>query len=157
MRRDNRLSIALHAVLHIGEASEPVTSEFLAERMGAHPVVVRRTLAGLRQAGILRSEKGHGGGWALARELEDVTMDEVWAALAVTSLFAVGNRVENPGCVLERAINRVTDDALEDAGRAFTSKLAAVRLSDLLAGARRRHRSRARRKSRVEGRRQDHA
>ena len=157
MRRDNRLSIALHAVLHIAESKEPLTSEFLADRMSAHPVVVRRTLAGLREADILCSEKGHGGGWTLGRPLEEVTMADVWAALDVSSLFAVGNRVEASGCVLERAINRVTDDALGDATHAFTRKLAAVRLSDLLAGARRLHRARAAKKSRAEGRRHHHA
>jgi len=33
-------------------------------------------MAGLRRAGIVRSEKGHGGGWSLGRKLDDVTLAE---------------------------------------------------------------------------------
>ena len=66
-------------LLHLSEAREPVTSEFLAPRMKTNPVVFRRTLAGLRDAGIVRSEKGHGGGWSLARGLDAITLAEVLA------------------------------------------------------------------------------
>ncbi len=67
MRRDSRLSVALHALLHLGEQGEVITSEALAAMLAANPVVLRRTLTKLREAGIVRAEKGHGGGWSLAR------------------------------------------------------------------------------------------
>jgi DNA-binding IscR family transcriptional regulator len=36
-----------------------------------NPVVIRRTFAGLREAGIVAATKGHGGGWRLARTTVD--------------------------------------------------------------------------------------
>lgn len=156
MRRDQRLSIALHAVLHIAEAREPATSEQLAARMEVHPVVLRRTLGGLRDAGIVRAEKGHGGGWTIGRALEAVTLAEVYAALGVTSLFAVGNRFERPRCMLEQAINRVTTSALGDAEALFVERLTEVRLSDLLAEARKKLRT-AHAKGRAHERKSSHA
>ena len=67
MRRDNRLSATLHALLHMAEQNRPMTSAELAICMTTNAVVVRRTMAGLREAGLVRSEKGHGGGWEIAQ------------------------------------------------------------------------------------------
>lgn len=81
MRKDRRLSVALHLLLHLRELGRMVTSEALGPMMGLNPVVLRRTLTGLRDAGLVRSEKGHGGGWVLGRGLDQVTLGEVPAAL----------------------------------------------------------------------------
>ena len=64
MKRDSKLSGVLHALLHMAEMEGPVTSESLAMAMQTHPVVVRRVMAGLREAGFVSSAKGHGGGKA---------------------------------------------------------------------------------------------
>ena len=53
MKYDNRLSATLHALLHMAERGEPMTSAELAACMSTNPVVVRRTMAGLRKAGYL--------------------------------------------------------------------------------------------------------
>ena len=66
MRCDCRLSGVLHVLLHMAEQQGPVTSEVLAKAMDTNPVVIRRIMAGLRDRGYVRSEKGHGGGWTLA-------------------------------------------------------------------------------------------
>jgi DNA-binding IscR family transcriptional regulator len=66
MKQDSRLSSVLHALLHMAAFNRPMTSETLAQCMSTHPVVVRRTMAGLREAGFVRSEKGHHGGWVIS-------------------------------------------------------------------------------------------
>jgi DNA-binding IscR family transcriptional regulator len=63
MRRDSRLSGVLHVLLHMAEQDGPVTSEVMAKAMTTNPVVIRRLMAGLRDAGYVRAENGHGGGW----------------------------------------------------------------------------------------------
>src|SRR5205814_1614586 len=59
MIRDGRLSFTLHVLLHMYRAEGALTSEALGPMMKTNPVVIRRTMAGLRRAGIVRSEKGH--------------------------------------------------------------------------------------------------
>jgi DNA-binding IscR family transcriptional regulator len=59
MKRDSRLSGVLHVLLHMAEAGGPVTSETMAKAMQTNPVVIRRIMAGLRDAGFVHSEKGH--------------------------------------------------------------------------------------------------
>lgn len=45
--------------------------------LGTNPVVVRRTMAGLREAGYVSSERGHGGCWVIACGLGAVSLAEL--------------------------------------------------------------------------------
>lgn len=136
MRQDSRLSVALHVLLHMSEMGKVVTSEALATMMSANPVVFRRTMAGLRDAGIVRSEKGHGGGWSLARALEAVTLADVYAALGMATPFRIGPREATPKCLLERAVNRAVGSALDDAEALLVERLRSTTVADVLADSR---------------------
>ena len=81
MPNDTRLSRMLHVLIHMDHIGAPVTSEVISRMLDTNPVVVRRTMAGLRAAGYLTSVKGHGGGWALARPLDEVTLRDIHDAL----------------------------------------------------------------------------
>lgn len=144
MRRDSRLSVALHVLLHMSEMDHAVTSETLGSMVKTNPVVFRRTMAGLRDAGIVRSEKGHGGGWSLARKLASVTLGDVHHALGVTTLFSIGLREARPKCLLEQAVNSAVGGALADAETLLVARLRTITVADILADARRQasHRSR---------------
>src|SRR5688572_33129661 len=109
MKRDSRLSGVLHVLLHMAGQRGPVTSEVLAKAMDTNPVVIRRIMAGLRDRGYVRSEKGHGGGWTLAKGLSEITLRDIYTALDCPPLLALGHRTESPHCVIERAVNTVLD------------------------------------------------
>jgi DNA-binding IscR family transcriptional regulator len=133
MRRDSRLSGVLHVLLHMAEQQGPVTSEVLARAMDTNPVVIRRIMAGLRDEGYVRSEKGHGGGWTLACDLSQVTLRDVYAALGCPSLLAMGNRTEAPGCLVEQAVNAALDQAFHDAEALLLARFGEVTLAMLSA------------------------
>lgn len=130
MRRDSRLSVALHALLHMADAGL-LTSEQMAAQGDTNPVVIRRTMGGLRSAGIVRSEKGHGGGWSLARELDAVSLWDVYEALGEPTIFAIGNRTESPGCIVEKAVNGALAGAFEKAEAVLVRELRSVKMADL--------------------------
>lgn len=133
MSRDTRLSVALHVLLHLQEGGKQVPSEVLGPMASVNPVVLRRTLAGLRDAGIVRSGKGHGGGWALARPLAEVTLGDVHDALGKPAFFAVGLREEEPRCLLEQAANRALRGAMAEAEALLVARLRSVTVAALLA------------------------
>lgn len=133
MKRDSRLSGVLHVLLHMAEHDGPVTSEVLARAMHTNPVVIRRIMAGLRDQGYVRSEKGHGGGWTLACDLSQVTLRDVYTALGCPSLLAMGNRTESPGCVVEQAVNAALGQTFEEAEALLLSRLGEVTLAMLSA------------------------
>jgi DNA-binding IscR family transcriptional regulator len=138
MRKNSQLSGVLHVLLHMAERDGPVTSESLAKAMGTNPVVVRRIMAGLRDSGYVRAEKGHGGGWMLARGLADVTLHDVYDALGGFPLLTIGNRTEFPGCRVEQAVNAALDRASADAEALLLERFGEVTLANLRADVRRR-------------------
>ncbi len=134
MRRDSRLSRMLHILLHMARREVPMTSESIADMLGTNPVVVRRTMAGLRDAGYVRSEKGHGGGWAIAADLEQVSLLDVHRAVGGPRLFAIGSDHSSPDCAVEQIVNEALDGALRDAERLLVDRLGAVSLAELARG-----------------------
>ena len=127
------MSGVLHVLLHMAEIDGPVTSETMATIMGTHAVVIRRIMAGLRDAGMVRSEKGHGGGWTIERDLAAITLRDVYAALDSPELFAMGHRTDAPGCLVEEAVNAALGGAFRDAEALLLGRFAAVTLADLSA------------------------
>lgn len=133
MKRDSRLSGVLHVLLHLAEAKRPVPSEVLAGAMQTNPVVVRRVLGGLRDRGLVRSEKGHGGGWTVACDLTKVTLRDVYEAVGEPAMFAMGHRTEAPECLVEQAVNAALDDAFGDAEALLLDRFGRVTLAALSA------------------------
>ncbi|WP_068087500.1 Rrf2 family transcriptional regulator [Novosphingobium rosa] len=131
MRNDSRLSRMLHVLLHMARHDGPMTSEAIARMLGTNPVVIRRTMAGLREAGYVRSEKGHGGGWALCADLGKVSLLDVHRAVGGPRIFAIGHEHKNPDCAVEKAVNDALEDALQDAQALLIARLGAVTLAQL--------------------------
>ena len=142
VRRDNRLSAVLHILLHIAQQGGPVTSEVLAKAINTNPVVIRRIMAGLRDHGYVRSEKGHGGGWTLACDLSKVTLRDIYTALGCPTLLAMGHRTDAPGCLVEAAVNAALDKSFRAAETLLLSRLGEVTLAMLGTDVRKRHAAR---------------
>jgi DNA-binding IscR family transcriptional regulator len=145
MNRDSRLSVALHVLLHMRDLDAPVTSETLGSMMDTNPVVIRRMLGGLRDAGIVAAGKGHGGGWTLASDLAKVSLADVYESLGVTNAFGIGLRDEAPRCPLEREVNRAVGGALAEAEAHLMEKFRSVNVADLIETARKEKNDHARR------------
>lgn len=139
MKRDSRLSSVLHALLHMAEQKGPMTSETLARCMGTHPVVVRRTMGLLREAGLVTSERGHSGGWRIAADLAKVSLRQLHEILGEPAIFAVGNRNETPECLVEQSVNAALDGAFAEAEALLLDRFSHVTLADLAADFARRH------------------
>lgn len=131
MRNDSRLSRMLHVLLHMTRHDGPMTSGRIAAMLQTNAVVVRRTMAGLRDAGYVRSAKGHGGGWEIACALEDLSLLDVHRAVGGPRLFAIGNEHGNPDCAVERAVNDAVEDALRAAEALLIERFGAVSLAQL--------------------------
>lgn len=131
MRGDSRLSRMLHVLIHLGRRKEAATSELIAKMLNTNPVVVRRTMAGLRERGYVQSEKGHGGGWTLSKRLDEITLLDVYEALEKPELFCLVSASDHPGCLVELAVNEALEDARREAEALMLSRFATLRLSDI--------------------------
>src|SRR5690606_17447279 len=129
MKRDSRLSSVLHALLHMAEQDGPMTSDALAQCLDTNPVVVRRTMAYLRDAGLVSSDRGHAGGWRIKMDLSIITLRQLHEALGKPSIFAIGNRNEAPGCLVEQSVNAALDNAFSDAEALLLARLSEITLA----------------------------
>lgn len=123
----------LHLLIHMGRMDGPLTSDAAAIMLGTNPVVVRRTMAGLRDAGYVRSVKGHGGGWSMTAKLDDITMLDVHRALGENRIFALGPADPDPACLVEQAVNGSLETAMREAETVLLRRLADVTLADIAA------------------------
>jgi Rrf2 family protein len=115
MRSDNRLSRMLHVLIHMDERDAPMTSEAISEMLNINAVVVRRTMAGLRNKGLVQSSKGHGGGWQLTQALDNISLLDIYEALGQPPIFAMGLADDRPDCLVEQSVHTKLEAALSDA------------------------------------------
>ena len=104
MSQNSQFSDVLHVLLHLMDAEGPMTSAKIGAMLGTNPVVVRRIMSGLRDAGLVSSEKGHGGGWQVSCQPQTTTLADIFAALGSPSIFSIGNRSQNPQCLVELCV-----------------------------------------------------
>jgi DNA-binding IscR family transcriptional regulator len=131
MPNDTRLSRMLHVLIHMDQIGTPMTSALIGRMLCTNPVVVRRTMAGLKAAGLLTSVKGHGGGWALARSLDEVTLRDINDALGGPRLISIGLADDNPRCLVERAVNAALKDVMVEAEHRLLSRFGEVTIGAL--------------------------
>lgn len=117
----------------MNERAAPMTSDALAECLGTNPVVVRRTMGLLREAGLVAADRGHSGGWRIVADLSAVSLRQLHEALGEPALFAIGNRNEHPECLVEQAVNAALDDAFEQAEALLLQQFESISLADLAA------------------------
>jgi len=99
--------------------------------LGTNPVVVRRTMAGLRDAGYVRSEKGHGGGWAIVADLKKVSLLDIHRAVGGPRILAIGHEHPSPDCAVAQIVNEALEDFLREAEALLVERLGAVRVAKL--------------------------
>ncbi len=123
MKRNSRLSLALHTLSHMaGDPDRVRTSSDIASHAGTNSVVVRRVLGRLREAGLLTSEKGHSGGWRLARSPEEITLADVYLALDENLVFD-GDEQQILPCSVEQALHSRVRGIMKDIERSLVERL----------------------------------
>ncbi|GGK91461.1 Rrf2 family transcriptional regulator [Sphaerisporangium melleum] len=136
MSANSRLTIAAHALAWISlyqrQGHEVATSEQIATSANTNPVVIRRLLGDLRRAGLVESRRGVGAGWTLARELESITLLDVYESVETGPLFAMHRATPDQGCVVGYGIQPAMQSIYEGIEETLRRELARVTLEDVL-------------------------
>ncbi|KKC39664.1 hypothetical protein WH87_05815 [Devosia epidermidihirudinis] len=132
MKRSSRLSLALHALVHLHkQPDQAITSTTLATCLMTNPVVVRRVLGELREAGIVASTKGHDGGWRLLRPATDISLRTIYSAMGESLLIRTESDPGDRQCGIVRAVDTVMGEFIADAEALLAARLERVSLDDI--------------------------
>lgn len=89
-------------------------------------------MAGLREAGHVTSGKGQGGGWQLAKPLDQITLLAVYQALGRPTLFAISNRSAPPDCQVQKRVNAALSDTMAQAKAVLIERFGEISLDALM-------------------------
>ena len=135
MYANSRFAVAVHTLGFVGFADgrHATTSEDIAVSVNTNPVVIRRVLGMLREAGLVTSQPGPGGGWRLNRRPDAITLRDAYRAVEPEPLFALPQRPPSATCDVGRNVHLVLDRYFKDAEAAMEESLANVTLADVMA------------------------
>lgn len=132
MAQKAQFRVALHCLLHLSAARSSITSEELAKCVGTHAVVIRRTLAPLRDAGLLEAQGGRGGGWVLRKAPDAISMADIYDALGDDVVASWLGPKTDDNCEVRLALERGLTEARSAANAVIRESLARQRLVDVM-------------------------
>ena len=129
---NSRFSIAVHVLtLLAAESDKRLTSEYLASSIGTNAVVIRRQLALLREAGLVESTGGKGGGWLLCRKPSAIRLSEIRAALGEEAALRMHRNEPSPDCPVGHNVRAALERVYADADDAIRQRLRGWTLQDM--------------------------
>lgn len=135
MQITSRFTIAVHVITAIEyfKDMDRVNSEFLAGSVGVNPVIIRTVISKLREAGILKTQRGSSGA-QLAKPLDQITFYDVYEAVDSVDkeegLFHFHEQ-PNPNCPVGRNIHKAMDEKLKEVQRAMEDELKKTTIADI--------------------------
>jgi DNA-binding IscR family transcriptional regulator len=129
-----RFTVSIHMLCLLAtKQPEPLTSEYIAGSVNTNPVVIRRLLAVLRQAGLVRSQPGVTGGWVLVPDAAAITLGKLYQIVNPGTVFSMHTRPPNPRCPIGSNIQRGLSLHYLKAQTALEAELARSTIAGVLA------------------------
>lgn len=133
MQISSRFTIALHIFTCVDYfKDQKITSDFLASSIQTNPVIVRKILSQLKNAGLIMVARGTGG-ISLTRDPSTISFLDVYRAiepLEEGNLFRF-HESPNPACPVGSNIHNLLDDKLMSIQKAMEIEMEKYTLSDI--------------------------
>jgi DNA-binding IscR family transcriptional regulator len=135
MSTNNRMSLAVHVLTWIafdrrGTDKEVGTSQRIATSVNTNPVVIRRSLINLREAGLVQSSRSRG--WTLTRDASKITLLDVYHAVGGGEIFGMHASPPDAECYVGYGIQPVLTRVYDRATAALCESLASTTIADIL-------------------------
>lgn len=137
MQISSRFTIAIHmfACMETFGKDYKITSDFLASSINVNPVIIRKLLSQLKNAGLIEVARGTGGATP-AKPIEDITFYDIYLAVDLLEegeLFHFHEK-PNPNCPVGKNIHNVLDDKLMHIQEAMEGEMKKYSIADIVDG-----------------------
>ena len=133
MAANSQFAIAIHVLTILAKAGEErVKSDYVAGSVNTNPVVIRRLLSNLQEAGLVQSQVGAAGGTTLARQPKDIRLSEVYKALPCGEVFALHSKEPNQDCPVGKNMAAFLCGLQKEIDKSIEDKLHQYSLRDVL-------------------------
>jgi Rrf2 family protein len=133
MSTNSRFAVAVHVLsLMAWSGEEPLKSEQVAESVNTNPVVIRRMLKELAEAGLVVSQTGSLGGSRLANDPAKTTLLDVYQALEYRGVFSLHRQPPSRDCPVGVNIETVLGDVLLEVDSAVERVLQNITINDVV-------------------------
>jgi Rrf2 family protein len=128
-----RFAFAIHVMTVLAlRRDELCPSTLLAKTVNTNPVVIRRLLLDLQEAGLVKTVRGPAGGARLARTASRIKVRDIYRAVEEPALFAAHRRKPSKACPVGCQIESVLEELFLRASKALENELGAVTLESLV-------------------------
>jgi len=125
--------MAVHVLAFLAyKDGDRVNSSELAASVNTNPVIIRRLLLALQQAGLIETGKGPGSGSRLSRSPRRISMCEVYRAVETPEPFATPSKKPNKACPVGHWIRQTVDHLFTSAQQALERDLDKTTLADVI-------------------------
>ncbi|WP_260478784.1 Rrf2 family transcriptional regulator [Kibdelosporangium aridum] len=132
MALSSRSAVAIHALTMLARWDHSLTSAEIAESLASNPVLVRRILGSLRDAGLVWSTEGRNGGWSLARAPREITLYDAYTAVETGPILSRHAHPPSAECEVGRHIQALLEVEFQDAERAMRERLSRTTIAHML-------------------------
>ena len=133
MSTNSRFAVAVHVLsLMAWSGEEPLKSEQVAESVNTNPVVIRRMLLELADAGLVVSQTGSLGGSRLANDPSKTTLLDVYRALEYDGVFSLHRQPPSRDCPVGVNIETVLGEVLSEVDSAVEQVLGKITIDDVV-------------------------
>lgn len=134
MQISSRFTLAIHICTCVDTFKDEykVTSDFISGSTNVNPVIIRKILLQLRNAGLIEVTRGTGG-TSITRPLSEITFLDIYRAVECVEENTLFHFHENPNekCPVGGNIHNVLDDKLQRVQNAMEKELQSITLQDV--------------------------
>ena len=133
MAVNTQFSIAVHLMAGLAyRGGQDTTSAQLAMSVNTSASFVRRTLAKLSKAGLVKTATGKAGACWLAKDAGDISLLDVYEAVDAPKAFAIHHYTEQKVCTVSCHIKAALEKALTKTQKAMSASLADISLAQIV-------------------------
>lgn len=124
--------VGVHALVYLSHRACLLSSEELAENICTNPARVRKIMAALKKAGLVKTKEGVEGGYWFEGDPEKLTLDRVADALQIRFVEAAWHSGDtNKECMIASGMAGLMDGIFFHLDQECRTRLARISIADL--------------------------